>query len=78
MTHGFNPIPDYTYPPASIVVWGVNLAAIRIGEFGYLSGAMKKGSKLVVIDPRKTELSNKANLWVQLRPGSDLDSGQGE
>jgi anaerobic selenocysteine-containing dehydrogenase len=77
MTYGFYPIPDYEYPPSCILVWGANLADTRIGEHEQLSQAIDKGSKLVVIDPRRTELARKADLWLQLRPGSDLALGLG-
>ncbi len=29
------------------------------------------GSKLIVVDPRRTELAEHAHLWLQLRPGTD-------
>jgi thiosulfate reductase/polysulfide reductase chain A len=32
---------------------------------------MKAGSKLIVIDPRRTVPASKADLWLQLRPGTD-------
>ena len=30
------------------------------------------GTKLIVIDPRKTELAEMADIWLQLKPGSDV------
>lgn len=72
LTCGFSPVPDYNYPPACTVVWGANLADTRIGEHGQTIRAVQKGSKLIVIDPRKIKLSEKADLWLQPRPGSDL------
>ena len=32
---------------------------------------MKRGSKLIVVDPRLTWLAAKADLWLQIRPGTD-------
>jgi anaerobic selenocysteine-containing dehydrogenase len=71
-THGFNPVPDYDYPPASLLVWGANLPETRLGEGVDTLKALQKGSKLIVVDPRKFDLSRRAEIWLQLRPGSDL------
>ncbi len=32
----------------------------------------QKGAKLTVVDPRKTKLATRADLWLQIQPGSDL------
>ena len=72
ITCGFNPIPDYEYPPACIVVWGANMAATRIGEHEQMAQALSRGARLVVIDPRRTDLASKADVWLRVRPGSDL------
>lgn len=34
--------------------------------------ALRKGATLIVADPRKTELAQKAQVHLQLRPGSDI------
>ena len=34
--------------------------------------ALKKGAKLVVVDPRRIELVKWADTWLQLRPGTDV------
>ena len=34
--------------------------------------AVKNGSKLIVIDPRKTELSFFSNYYLQIKPGTDI------
>jgi anaerobic selenocysteine-containing dehydrogenase len=72
VTHGFYPIPDYERPPACILVWGANMAATRIGEHKRTVQALGKGAKLVVIDPRRTNLAARAEMWLQVRPGADL------
>jgi len=71
-THGYNPVPDYEYPPACIVVWGANFRATRIGEYRKTQQAIDGGSRLLVIDPRKVPFAERADIWVQPRPGTDL------
>lgn len=72
LTCGFYPVPDYEQPPACILVWGANLAKTRIGEYKRMMQQVRKGTKLMVIDPVKTVLAREAQTWVQLKPGSDL------
>jgi anaerobic selenocysteine-containing dehydrogenase len=73
-TCGFFPIPDYDHPPACVLVWGSNL--FQTNEEGILGSQLKRaldqGAKLIVIDPRKTAIASRANLWLQPRPGTDL------
>lgn len=54
----------------SVLFWG--------NRFGYpptwrgIDLARKAGVKLIVVDPRRTEVAEKADLWLQVRPGTDL------
>ena len=34
--------------------------------------ALAKGAKLIVADPRKTELARRADIWLRLKPGTDV------
>jgi len=71
MTFGFNPIPDYDYPPQCIIVWGSYKS--KIAEYyKTLEAAKEKGAKLIVIDPRYTEFAQRADKWIRLRPSTDL------
>jgi len=72
ITYGFYAVPDYDYPPSCIMVWGKNLDATLHHAYKRVIDAVEKGSKLLVVDPRETELTKKADLWLQPRPGSDL------
>lgn len=71
-TYGFNAVPDYDFTPACLIAWGANMAETRIGEHEQTLQAIKKGSCLIVIDPRETKLAEKAHMWLRLKPGSDL------
>ena len=74
LTCGFFPVPDYDNAPACVMVWGSNL--FQTNEEGILGSrlrrALDQGAKLIVIDPRKTGIAARANLWIQPRPGTDL------
>ncbi|MGD2093189.1 MAG: molybdopterin-dependent oxidoreductase [Candidatus Aminicenantes bacterium] len=72
LTCGFYPVPDDEHPPACILVWGVNPAKTRIGEYKRMMQQVRKGTKLMVIDPVQTILARKSQTWLQLKPGSDL------
>jgi anaerobic selenocysteine-containing dehydrogenase len=48
------------------------LAETRIGEHQDLMEAVERGADLVVVDPRRTPLAERAAVWLQPRPGSDL------
>jgi anaerobic selenocysteine-containing dehydrogenase len=32
---------------------------------------LKKGARMIVVDPRRTELASRADLWLQLKPGTE-------
>lgn len=64
--------PDY--PNAEcIMVWGGNPTESHParGE-DILQAKRKKNAKLIVIDPRRTTLAAMADIWLQVRPGTDL------
>lgn len=64
---------DEWVPPKNIFVWGNNpLISNADGNLGHwVVDCMRRGSKLVVVDPKLTWLAAKADLWLQVRPGTD-------
>lgn len=52
-----------------IIGLGPDQSALRV--WNILHGARKLGTKLIVLDPRRTETAKIADLWLQLRPGTD-------
>jgi anaerobic selenocysteine-containing dehydrogenase len=73
ITCGTNPVVDYENQPKCIMVWGNNLVIGNSDEYKgeSLSVAVDKGAKLIVVDPRLTRLAARADVWLQLRPGTD-------
>jgi anaerobic selenocysteine-containing dehydrogenase len=72
LTFGFFPSADYGYPPACIISWGANDAETHFFRHKGLVQAVNRGAKLIAIDPRETEVTRMADLWLRVRPGSDL------
>ena len=64
--------PEYRDPEV-IFCWGNNcVASSSDGFFGdWLVEVMRRGSKLVVVDPRLTWLAARADIWIQPRPAVD-------
>ncbi|MBU1276365.1 MAG: molybdopterin-dependent oxidoreductase [Proteobacteria bacterium] len=72
-TCGFYPVVDFKQPSELVVLWASNVPATN-EEGGICSALLKQvgqGTKLMVIDPRRGSLADKAELWLPLRPGSD-------
>lgn len=59
--------------PAGILVWGANPAISGAdGELQFhIQDAVRAGTPLIVVDPKPNELTEKARLWLPLRPGTD-------
>jgi len=62
--------PDYLNSKC-MLVWAANPLVSHPPRGRDILEAKKKGTKLLVIDPRFTELASKADLWAQIRPGTD-------
>ena len=64
--------PEYQVPEV-IIVWAQNpMPGCPDGFFGHwIVDCMKRGSKLIVVDPRWTWFSSRAEKFLQIRPGTD-------
>jgi anaerobic selenocysteine-containing dehydrogenase len=75
LTFGDFPVNDFTgtTPPECIVYWGhnpVNSGPDGETRFNALD-SLQGRAKVIVVDPRRTRLAKQADLWLQLRPGTD-------
>jgi len=72
----YGKMPSVTYqdyPSARLIVlWGVNPSASGIHLIPYIREAQKQGAKLIVIDPRATQLARSADLHLAIKPGTDI------
>jgi anaerobic selenocysteine-containing dehydrogenase len=70
---GRHPVIDYAGEPKCIVMWGCNLQWSNPDEYKGVDfwKAYQKGANLIVIDPRRNFLAKRADLWLQIRPGTD-------
>ncbi|MFC2024115.1 molybdopterin-dependent oxidoreductase [Chloroflexota bacterium] len=63
--------PDYLNSNCIMVIGGNPLVSHPPYGLRILEAKQKRLSKLIVVDPRYTELAAKADLWLQVRPGTD-------
>ena len=65
--------PAFSVSPQTrcIVLLGCNTFVGRPQTHKVMLEAIRKGAKLIVIDPRRTESTAMADIWLQLRPGTD-------
>lgn len=64
--------PRYT-PPKCMIIWGYNIhATCPDNQFGHwIVDLMKKGTKIICIDPRLSWFASRSKHHLRLRPGTD-------
>ena len=71
MTYGWFPMPDYNNTEC-IVLFGHNPKRHSWTPiYNNIQRAKARGAKLIVLDPRKSENAEQADLWLPLRAGTD-------
>jgi anaerobic selenocysteine-containing dehydrogenase len=68
--------PDFANT-GCIVLWGNNPAATWLARQVEIQKGLKRGSRLIVIDPRPTPLARRASQWLRVRPGTDQAAALG-
>ncbi len=55
----------------SMLIWGCNPTSTWPVKGMGMMEARRRGARMIVIDPVLSEAASKADLWLQLRPGTD-------
>ena len=54
-----------------ILFWGYNPSVARLVHATGTAAALRRGARLIVVDPRRAGLAHRANHWLRVRPGTD-------
>ena len=65
---------DLHNPTKLMFFWGSNLASTsEEGQiYSQVGAQLKGGAKMIVVDPRKSELASHADWYCQIKPGTDV------
>ena len=67
-------LPDYDNARFILLVGNnASIGAVSTCRMVRFAAAKKNGAKVVVLDPRLSETAAKADEWIKIRPGTDLD-----
>ncbi|WPZ34750.1 molybdopterin-dependent oxidoreductase [Thalassobaculum sp. OXR-137] len=62
--------PDFANTDC-VVLWGTNPAATWLARSVEIQKAVKRGAKVIVVDPRPIGFARRADRWLAVRPGTD-------
>lgn len=62
--------PDFANTDC-VVLWGNNPAATWLARSVEIQKAMRRGAKVIVVDPRPIGFARRADQWLAVRPGTD-------
>jgi anaerobic selenocysteine-containing dehydrogenase len=69
------PVPGLYMPDLDragcILFWGYNPSVSRLAHATATTAALRRGARLIVVDPRRAGLAAKADPWLRVRPGTD-------
>lgn len=66
-----DPDKEGNYPTKCVIVLGMIPSVAYPRLWKTMRDAKKRGTKFIVIDPRLTEPAKMADIWLQVRPGTD-------
>jgi anaerobic selenocysteine-containing dehydrogenase len=63
-------LPDLEHA-GCILYWGYNPSVARLCHATGTVEALRRGARLIVVDPRRAGLAHRADEWLRVRPGTD-------
>jgi anaerobic selenocysteine-containing dehydrogenase len=64
--------PEHVAHARLIILWGNNVTVSQLHLVPIINEARRRGAKLVVIDPRRIQITRQADMHVALKPGTDV------
>ena len=55
-----------------IIFWGAEPDVATPAQARVVHRALRRGAKLIVVDPRPIPMAKRADVWLRIRPGTDL------
>jgi anaerobic selenocysteine-containing dehydrogenase len=65
-------MPELAAEADVVAVWGNNVTVSNLHFQRVVQTARSRGAQLVVVDPKRTRIAEQAQLFVQIRPGTDV------
>ena len=62
--------PDFVNTDC-VLLWGNNPTSTWLARTVEIQKALKRGARMIVVDPRPTTFAKRADQWLQVRSGSD-------
>jgi anaerobic selenocysteine-containing dehydrogenase len=63
-------VPDFART-GCLLLWGHNPSTSFLAQATAAAEAKARGAALIVVDPRRAGLANRADQWLRVRPGTD-------
>ena len=54
-----------------LLVVGKSPSDSNVVQWMQLKAAKRRGARVIVVDPRRTQMAQQADLWLQIKPGTD-------
>lgn len=64
--------PEQAVHADLIIVWGNNVTVSNLHFTRIVKHARARGAKLVIVDPKRTKIAEQCDLFLQIRPGTDV------